>query len=358
MMDLASAAMGNCGKQMVRFFLIAIQGGVCCCFIRLISTDLAAALRGVGFDISNFTSTFLTTSALLPMAVLRFVAQLSHATLLGNACLFTAVISVVVFSSMRIIQFGPKDAVDVNPDAHAVFDCVSTLFYAFEGVGVILPIENSMRNPEHFGRVLVSAMSILAVVFVLVGALASIAFPHTGTGSITAFLVTETGAPYFQFVNGAVTFGVFLTFPLQLFPLVEAIMEILEPRHIPGGRRLLGDDDDGAEGLRVQASWRNVWYQVVDRENIVRVSTVFVCAFIALGVQDLGLLVALVGAVGSTGLVMVPCAVHLQMQRLGIVERNWCQSGALIVILVFCSVVLVLGTASAFIDIVRAETWA
>eukprot|EP00966_Prymnesium_polylepis_P007589 174129-Prymnesium_polylepis.1 len=95
----------------------------------------------------------------------------------------------------------------------------ATTFYAFEGVGLVLPIENQlMRRPTpgasaaaaeglpagcfealDYSHILCGTMAIVATFFGLVGAFCAAAFPPITTASVTAFLASR-GA-YYEFVN-------------------------------------------------------------------------------------------------------------------------------------------------------------
>lgn len=107
-------------------------------------------------------------------------------------------------------------------------------FYSFEGIGLVLPVENSFTagyasreeevraNQRYGARLLPFALSVVAGLFLLIGITASWGFPDLASGSITAFLAERfPGQAWFGFVNILVIVAVFLTFPLQLTPVME-----------------------------------------------------------------------------------------------------------------------------------------
>lgn len=64
----------------------------------------------------------------------------------------------------------------------------STVIFAMEGIGVVMPVENSMRKPEHFlgcPGVLNFAMSIVIALYTLIGFLGYIRFGDEVRGSVT-----------------------------------------------------------------------------------------------------------------------------------------------------------------------------
>merc|ERR1719414_2232684 len=232
-----------------------------------------------------------------------------------------------------------------------IFDCLSSLFFAFEGLGLVLPVENGMLRPQYFPNIMFLGMGTLSLLFISVGALASLAFPDIGTGSVTAFLVDQNSYWWFQFVNVAVSVAVFLTFPLQLFPAVEVVVDGLERRrarhankrhasvvieaatsevavenqHDPSNCQIEQVlVEDASEEVSSGGSPLMQW--VCDKQNLVRVTAVLMCAVVAGAVENVGLLVSLVGAVVQTGLVMLPSIIHLQLQRLGLLSTGRFQS--------------------------------
>lgn len=63
-----------------------------------------------------------------------------------------------------------------------------TAVYSFEGIGLILPIQNEMREPDRFPRVLAACMLAILVLFLLLGEIPTIAFGSITSGSMTAVL--------------------------------------------------------------------------------------------------------------------------------------------------------------------------
>lgn len=81
---------------------------------------------------------------------------------------------------------------------------------------------------------------------------------------------------------------------------------------------------------------------------------VITCSTIVLVVNDLGLLVSLFGAVGQTGLAAMPCAVHLALQyQQHIAPKNILLTIADILVLVFCTIVMVAGCYLSIHDILN-----
>ena len=134
--------------------------------------------------------------------------------------------------------------------------------YSFEGIGVILPLENQMREPkkmvENFGTINIS-MSLCACMYVLMGFFGYWHWMDVEIeGSITLNLPEEDWYVFFtlnilryylsDFVNKNMIYNlvfkyreaqstkivmaiaVFLTYPLQMYPVVEIFLPALQRR--------------------------------------------------------------------------------------------------------------------------------
>lgn len=67
-------------------------------------------------------------------------------------------------------------------------DAIGTAVYSFEGIGLILPIQNEMHSPSLFPRVLAICMLAILVLFLVIGEAPTIAFGRITNGSMTAVL--------------------------------------------------------------------------------------------------------------------------------------------------------------------------
>jgi len=269
-MDIAYATHGRPGAVCVQILLFVLQAGVCCVFLSLIATNLHASVPT--WD-SDWCVCFVTLMLLLVVLVkdLKELKWLS----LGANCLMVMAIGTASLSAVLVLLGDGGDDNDEpqqvakkwtsNPAAIAAF--ISSMFYSFEGIGLVMPIENSFvgYNNSHINQdarqtrcespiamstseeeqeelriaqrtkifvnpILIGAMSTVAGLFLLIGSTCGPAFPDIVDGSVTAYLTTKyPGSLWYQIINASVMVAVFLTFPLQLTPAMEVLGDWFTP---------------------------------------------------------------------------------------------------------------------------------
>ena len=95
---------------------------------------------------------------LVPYCWLRDIHYLTYPMLIANICLWGALIGVLALIGTTLAHDGAA------PVAWVRFGTGSLLFtaqavVAFEGIGLVLPIRASMREPAHFTPVLLGCMA-------------------------------------------------------------------------------------------------------------------------------------------------------------------------------------------------------
>ncbi|XP_026326528.1 proton-coupled amino acid transporter-like protein pathetic [Hyposmocoma kahamanoa] len=101
---------------------------------------------------------------------------------------------------------------------------IATVIFAMEGIGVVLPVENAMAKPEHFlgcPGVLNITMSVVILLYMIMGFLGYLRYGSDAKGSITLNLPTEEYAALAAKVF--IIFAIFFTFMLQFYVPMEIV---------------------------------------------------------------------------------------------------------------------------------------
>ncbi|XP_077324460.1 proton-coupled amino acid transporter 1-like [Lithobates pipiens] len=276
------------GRRLVGFFLILTQLGFCCVYFVFLADNIkqvVEAANATSNDCSSNVTVVLKESmdsrlyilSFLPFLILlvfmRNLRYLSFFSLLANVAMLGSVI--------MIYQYIGRDIPDPTHLSYAASWKTYPLFFgtaifAFEGIGVILPLENKMKIPHQFPIVLYVGMAIVTVLYISMGTLGYLRFGSTIQPSITLNL---PNCWLYQSVKLLYCFGIFITFALQFYVAAEII--------VPTATFRVSDR----------------WVLLVDLS--VRAALVCITCVLAILVPRLDIVISLVGSVSSSALALI-----------------------------------------------------
>jgi len=272
------------GKWMRRLILTSValsQIGFVSAYIVFTSESLQAFVLAVSdcrtwIDIKYMV--LLQLLIFLPLSLVRNISKLGWTALAADAFIFLGLFYIACFDIRHLHINGKADIIMFNPRDWTLF--IGTAIFTFEGVGLIIPIQESMKQPQKFPPVLACAMISITILFVGMGALSYAAF-----GSATKTVVLLNLPQDSKVVNAVqllYSLAILLSTPLQLFPAIR-IMET---------------------GLFSRSGKYNPYIKW--KKNAFRFFLVIVCAVVAYaGANDLDKFVALVGSFACVPLVYV-----------------------------------------------------
>lgn len=131
------------------------------------------------------------------MVGLLIICQVRELKHLVPFSFFANVFMIISFSITLYYMF-----LDIpNPSSRDMFTSLgqlplffSTVIFAMEGIGVVMPLENSMSNPQHFlgcPSVLYSAMGTVVLLYSSIGFFGYVKFGSDTAGSITLNLPVD-----------------------------------------------------------------------------------------------------------------------------------------------------------------------
>ena len=215
----------------------------------------------------------------LPLSLFRNISALGSTALVADAFILLGLIYLGYFDISTLVKNGGvSDIINFNPQNWTLF--IGTAIFTFEGVGLIIPIQESMKQPSRFPPVLAGVMILITIVFISMGALSYAAF-----GSATKTVVLLNLPQDNKFVNAVqllYSLAILLSTPLQLFPAIRIMEQAIFTR---SGK------------FNPYTKWK---------KNIFRFFLVVICALLAWGgAGDLDKFVSLVGSFACVPLVYV-----------------------------------------------------
>lgn len=167
--EIASLVAGRPGKVAVQISLVVSQFGVCTAFMIFVS-QLSAS-----FGMSPSLACFSQLIIVVPLCMIRSVDKLLIPNLIADVLILFGIVVVLVFAVMRISENGPHESIRAfEPTTCGLF--LGTAIYTFEGIPMVLPIRNAMREPEQFWGIFIKLFAAIVSLFCCVGFLGYLAY--------------------------------------------------------------------------------------------------------------------------------------------------------------------------------------
>ena len=279
--DMGGIIYGKWMRSLILSSVALSQVGFVAAYIVFTSENLQAFISAVSncreyMDIKWII--LMQLIVFLPFSLIRDIGRLGWTALVADAFILVGLVYLAAFDIRTLATNGPADIIAFNASTWTLF--IGTAIFTFEGVGLIIPIQESMKDPTKFPPVLAGVMIAITMLFMGMGALSYAAF-----GSSTQTVVLLNLPQDSKFVNAVqllYSLAILLSTPLQLFPAVR-IMET----------ELFSRSGKYNRGIK----WK---------KNFFRFFIVICCALIAWGgARDLDKFVALVGSFACIPLIYV-----------------------------------------------------
>ncbi|XP_051700352.1 proton-coupled amino acid transporter 3 isoform X4 [Oryctolagus cuniculus] len=276
------------GRYIVSFLLIITQLGFCSVYFMFMADNLQQIAEEA--HVTSRTCQPRKILVLRPildirfymLIILPFLILLVFVQNLKVLSIFSTLASVTTLGSMALIfeyivqgiPFPSDLPLMANWETFLLF--FGTALFTFEGVGMVLPLKNQMKNPQQFSFVLYMGMSLVIILYIFLGTLGYMKFGADTQASITLNL---PNCWLYQSVKLMYSVGIFFTYALQF----HVPAEIIIPFAIS----------------QVSESWT----LCVDLS--VRTALVCLTCVSAILIPRLDLVISLVGSVSSSALALI-----------------------------------------------------
>ncbi|GMR42016.1 hypothetical protein PMAYCL1PPCAC_12211, partial [Pristionchus mayeri] len=313
-------------KQLVNMNMFVAQLGFCAVYFVFMADNLKQFFDQTStIHISQAGWIGLLLIPILALCTIRELKALAPLAAMANIVYIVAVCIVLhqLFSDLQPSSSLP--GVGRWEDLPLFF---GTVMFAFEGVAVVLPIENEMDEPIHFispNGVLNTSCFLVLILYCTVGFFGYLRFGDAVLDTITLNLPQTT---FYQTIKVMFVSCVMVSYPLQFYVPMERIEKWIHRKIVPARQEFL------------------IYF--------VRFSLVIVTCLVAELIPHLALFISLVGSIASTSLTLVfPPLIELlcYYSRGQLTVRIWARN---IILLCIAVIGFATGTYASLKDIIKA----
>ncbi|CAH1647912.1 unnamed protein product [Spodoptera littoralis] len=314
-------------KVLVNGFLCITQLGFCCVYIVFIANNVKMICDQYNIHIDLSIHMIFVVVPVLLACMVRNLKYLTPFSTIANIMMATGVAVVVYEATQDLPDVETREYIGTWQQLPLYF---GTAIYAFEGIGLVLPLKNEMRNPEKFQKplgVLNVGMVVVGSIFITVGFLGYLKWGDDVLGSLTLNL--QPGRVLSNVVQALIALSILFTYPLQFYVPIAITWPTIQKKYATTNP--------------------------IAKELGYRALLVLLTFVLAESIPELGLFISLVGAVSSTALaLMFPPLIELvytSQKPEGIPKHMLIKDGFIILLGLF---IFVTGTYESVFSIVRA----
>ncbi|KAI0157718.1 transmembrane amino acid transporter protein-domain-containing protein [Xylariaceae sp. FL1272] len=218
--DIGGIIYGDWMRKLILGSIVLSQIGFVAAYTVFTAENLQAFVLAVSDCNTHIQITWLILIQMvifLPFSLFRDIGKLGFTALIADAFIVVGLAYLFYYDVFTLSTKGLGDIILFNKNDWTLF--IGTAIFTFEGIGLIIPIQESMKHPAQFPKVMFYSMIIMSVIFITMGAVSYAAY-----GSKTETVVLLNLPQDNKFVNGVqllYSLAILLSTPLQIFPAIK-----------------------------------------------------------------------------------------------------------------------------------------
>nr|XP_034825408.1 proton-coupled amino acid transporter-like protein CG1139 [Maniola hyperantus]XP_034825409.1 proton-coupled amino acid transporter-like protein CG1139 [Maniola hyperantus]XP_034825410.1 proton-coupled amino acid transporter-like protein CG1139 [Maniola hyperantus] len=176
------------------------------------------------YEKNNLTITLYCLMFLVPILIFTQIKTLKYIAPFSGFANVLLVLTFVICLYYICAEFPSFDSQPMSVPVGRLPLFIGTVIFAMEGIGVVLPVENTMAKPQHFlgcPGVLNITMTIVVLLYMIMGILGYLRYGDAAQGSITLNLPTKEIPALMAKVF--IILAIFFTYILQFYVPMEIV---------------------------------------------------------------------------------------------------------------------------------------
>ncbi|GLV33720.1 uncharacterized protein CBL_11394 [Carabus blaptoides fortunei] len=136
-------------RKLVNLFLCITQLGFCCVYFVFVSKNVQQVMDHYDVKLDIHVHMAIIFLPILLTCLVRNLKYLAPLSTFANLVMLTGVIITLYFVTQDLPPVSSRDYV-ANWNTLPLF--FGTALFAFEGIGLVLPLQREMKNPQHFAK--------------------------------------------------------------------------------------------------------------------------------------------------------------------------------------------------------------
>lgn len=172
-------------RFMVNVFLVLDLIGCCCIYLVFVARNVKQVVDYYAEEVDVRIYIAAITFPLIFMCLIRNLKFLTPFSMIANILIFVGIIITFTYIFADLPPVADRTGITDVPQWPLFF---GTVIFALEGIGVVMSLENDMKNPTHFigcPSVLNFGMGIVISMYALVGFFGYLKYGDTTQASIT-----------------------------------------------------------------------------------------------------------------------------------------------------------------------------
>ncbi|KAL0884072.1 hypothetical protein ABMA27_016096 [Loxostege sticticalis] len=199
--------------------------GACAVYVILL-VDSVAQIINHFFPENGITKTYYCLMFLVPILLFTQIKNLKYLAPFSGFANLLLVLTFMICLYYISTDFPDIAAQPMSVDIGRLPLFIGTVIFAMEGIGVVLPVENTMAKPQHFlgcPGVLNITMSVVVMLYMLMGFLGYVKYGDEAMGSITLNLPTGDDEIPALMAKCFIVLAIFFTYTLQFYVPMEIV---------------------------------------------------------------------------------------------------------------------------------------